>query len=151
MWKNYIQRGRPQRTVWRMRNACWIPKATHTHTVCVLFIALPLQQCLHERASILRYMHTACIVKISNKISIYKRATVVWDAVRCNIRTCLHISVHIFRVRRRKNFKSIGVHWKRTFIDLVGISIKYLPIFYCVQNKTLWTTALIHQSDVLWV
>ena len=27
-WKG----GRPQTTIWRMRTACWIPKATHTHT-----------------------------------------------------------------------------------------------------------------------
>ena len=32
MWKNIVERGRPQITIWRMRIACWIPKATHTHT-----------------------------------------------------------------------------------------------------------------------
>ena len=29
--KNSVQRGRPQTTIWRMRIACWIPKATNTH------------------------------------------------------------------------------------------------------------------------
>ena len=33
MWKNSLQRGRPQVIMWRMRIARWIPKATHTHTV----------------------------------------------------------------------------------------------------------------------
>jgi len=32
MWENIVERGRPQMTIWRMRIACWIPKATHTHT-----------------------------------------------------------------------------------------------------------------------
>ena len=32
----------------------WIPKATNTHTVCVILIAFPLQQWLHESASMLR-------------------------------------------------------------------------------------------------
>ena len=31
MWKNIVQRGRPQ-IIWRMRIACWIPKATNTHS-----------------------------------------------------------------------------------------------------------------------
>jgi len=31
MWKNIVEQGRPQMTIWRMRIACWIPKATNTH------------------------------------------------------------------------------------------------------------------------
>jgi hypothetical protein len=27
MWKNVVEPGRPQMALWRMRNACWIPKA----------------------------------------------------------------------------------------------------------------------------
>ena len=30
MWRNTIQRGRRQITIWRMRIACWVPKATDT-------------------------------------------------------------------------------------------------------------------------
>jgi len=26
-WKNTVERGRPQLTIWRMSFACWIPKA----------------------------------------------------------------------------------------------------------------------------
>jgi len=32
MLKNIVERGRPQMTIWLVRNACWIPKATETHT-----------------------------------------------------------------------------------------------------------------------
>jgi len=31
MWKNTVERGRPQMTIWCMRIACWITKATNTH------------------------------------------------------------------------------------------------------------------------
>ena len=31
MWENAVQPDRLQMTVWRMRIACWIPKATNTH------------------------------------------------------------------------------------------------------------------------
>ena len=44
MWKNMVQPDRPQMTIWRMRIACWIPKATNTHSEYVILIALPLQQ-----------------------------------------------------------------------------------------------------------
>jgi len=43
MWKNVVERGRPQMVIWRMRVACWISKATnththtHTHRLCVLY------------------------------------------------------------------------------------------------------------------
>jgi hypothetical protein len=49
--------------IWRMRTACWIPKATNTHSEYVTLIASPLQQWLHERTSVLRYIYIACIVE----------------------------------------------------------------------------------------
>ena len=47
----------------RMRIACWMRKATNTHTQVVLtFIAFTPQQWLHESASMVRYTYIACIV-----------------------------------------------------------------------------------------
>ena len=46
----------------RMRKACWITKATNTHSQCLTPIVIPLQQWLQERASILRYAYIACLV-----------------------------------------------------------------------------------------
>jgi hypothetical protein len=40
MWKSNIKRGSPQMTKWRMRIACWIPKATNTHTQVVYYSML---------------------------------------------------------------------------------------------------------------
>ena len=59
MWKNFVERCMPQMKIWRMRAACWIPKATNTHTGSVILTVFPLQQWLHERASNLRYMNIA--------------------------------------------------------------------------------------------
>jgi len=55
MWKHIVERGRPQMTIWRMRIACWITRVTNTHSQYVTLIAFPLQNWLHERASMLRY------------------------------------------------------------------------------------------------
>jgi hypothetical protein len=54
LWDNveiFVEWGRPQMTVGRMRSACWVPKATNT-----------LQLWLQERASLLRYMYIAYIL-----------------------------------------------------------------------------------------
>jgi hypothetical protein len=40
-------------TIWRMCIACWVTKATDTHSEYVIFIAFPWQQWLHEHASML--------------------------------------------------------------------------------------------------
>jgi hypothetical protein len=45
-----------------MRIAGWIPKATNTHSQYVILIAFPLQQWLHENASMLCYTYIACLV-----------------------------------------------------------------------------------------
>ena len=61
MWKNIVERGRPEMTIWRMHFVCWIPKATNTRSDCVMHIAFPLQQWFHELASMLRYTYIACL------------------------------------------------------------------------------------------
>jgi hypothetical protein len=50
-------------TIWRMRIAGWIPKATNTHSKYVIIIAFPLQERLHEHGPMKRQQHTACLVQ----------------------------------------------------------------------------------------
>jgi len=49
-------------TIWRIRIACWITKATNTHSEHVILTVFPPQQWLHERTSVLRYTYIACLV-----------------------------------------------------------------------------------------
>ena len=62
IWKDIVERGRSQMTIWLVRNACWIPKATDTHSVCVILIVFPFQQWLHESASIVRFTYIDWLV-----------------------------------------------------------------------------------------
>jgi hypothetical protein len=59
MWKNIVEPGRPQMTIWHMRVACWIPKATNTHSEYVILIDFPLQEWLHKQTWMLCFMYTA--------------------------------------------------------------------------------------------
>jgi len=64
MCKNIVEPDRTQMTIWRMRIACWIPKATNTHSQYVILITFPLQEWLYEDTSMLRYMQVACLVNL---------------------------------------------------------------------------------------
>ena len=62
----------------RMRTACWITKATDTHSEYVIFIAFPLQQWLHQQVSILRYTYSAVPLVQSARTVLYR-----WYATSC--------------------------------------------------------------------
>ena len=57
-----MEPGKTKVTIWRMRIACYIPKAANTHSEYVTLTAFPLQQWLHEGAFMLRYTYTACYI-----------------------------------------------------------------------------------------
>jgi len=57
-WNNTVEPDRLQITIWRMRIACSITKATNTHSEYVIIIAFPRQHWLHKCASLLRYTRT---------------------------------------------------------------------------------------------
>ena len=44
-WKNIVEPSRPQVTIWRMRIAYWITKATDTHSEYVLLEIFALLAC----------------------------------------------------------------------------------------------------------
>jgi len=61
-WKNSIEQCRLQMIILRLRIACWVTKATKTHSLYVILIAFPLQKQSHERASVLNHTCLACLV-----------------------------------------------------------------------------------------
>jgi len=68
MWKNTVERGRPQMTIWCLRIACWITNGKNTHSNYVLLISFPLQQWLHKGASVLRDTWIAIPAKAEMKL-----------------------------------------------------------------------------------
>jgi hypothetical protein len=61
MLEKFVEPDRPQMTIWRVRIACWIPKATDTHTQNLLYLFL--SHC--DSTSILLYIYVACTVSDS--------------------------------------------------------------------------------------
>jgi len=60
MWKNILQSGRPQITLWSMLIACWMRKPKITLSEYIKIADFRLQKCLQERASTLRFLYIAC-------------------------------------------------------------------------------------------
>jgi hypothetical protein len=48
--------------IWRMSVACWIPKATNTHSQYVIRTAVPLQELSLERTALLSYSKLRVLV-----------------------------------------------------------------------------------------
>ena len=57
-------------TIRRMLIACWIPTDINTHSEYLILIALPLQQWLHKRASMLRYTYIVSFVAFAFHITV---------------------------------------------------------------------------------
>jgi hypothetical protein len=104
MEKNIEEQGRPLTTIWRMRIACWITKATYMHLEYVIFIAFLLQQLLDKYASMLHYTYIACLVKdLDSSFFFFLRvfAERMWSiylviSVRLHLWTSVTPSGHIF-------------------------------------------------------
>ena len=65
MWNIIVESDRPQMTIWLMRIARWIPKATNIHWECAMITAIS-RRWLYGGASVLRYSCIDCIVNPLN-------------------------------------------------------------------------------------
>ena len=106
-----IETNLPQMTKWRMRIACWKPKVTDTHSEYVILIALPLQQWLHERASVVRYAYTACLVLRLQDLFL---TTSILCSIQCSQSLGLYSRIPIYPFTMCQGTKS-GKHFK-TFV-----------------------------------
>ena len=59
MWKTFVELGRPQMSIWHMRIACWIPKATNTHTlrICSTYCFSTATMVARTRLIVTLYVH----------------------------------------------------------------------------------------------
>jgi hypothetical protein len=62
MWKESVRSDRLQMIILSIHVACWISKATDSHSEYVILISFPRQQWLRERALTLHYTYIACRV-----------------------------------------------------------------------------------------
>jgi hypothetical protein len=72
-----------------MRTACWITKATNRHSELVVF-AFPLQKWLHERASLLHYMYSVCLICTPLRWLVF--CSVLWTVIKGGVEHTFSLS-----------------------------------------------------------
>ena len=80
-----------------MRIACWIPKATNTHSEYVILIAFTLRQWMKDGASVLRHTYIACIVKFIASV-IYPGTIIYNKPTRCSSGSIVFINNYKYAV-----------------------------------------------------
>ena len=58
IWKNFVERGRPQMTIWRMCVACWIPKGyKYPNVLCNIYCFSTATMVARKRLIVSLYIH----------------------------------------------------------------------------------------------
>jgi len=101
MWKNIVERDRPQKAIGRMRIACWITKATDTNSDYVILIAFPRRKWLQERASTLTLYVLPALIYFVPRAYIVRLNTQLWQSCEqifffLLAIICLHMALPVF-------------------------------------------------------
>ena len=97
MWKNMVQPGRPQMTIWRMRTTCWITKApppTHTHTHTYTYTHTHTRTRARARGIGNCFSASTMVTRTRVSITLYEYCLPCYNqaGVYCAVRTgCLNI------------------------------------------------------------
>ena len=132
MRKNTVELGRPQMTIWRLHIACWICKATNTHSQYVIHIAFPLQPCLHKWVSMLLYKYVACLVVYTDSCNWKACMTVGMSYIM--LQAMLRIS--IYRVSQEES----SIFWKVivSVIRNINVYMNMCPIPNGFWDRAIW-------------
>ena len=70
--KHMVQPDRPQMTIWRMHFACWITKATNTHSEYVILIAFSSAAVVTRTRFSVTLPVLLLLIRLTNKLVIIK-------------------------------------------------------------------------------
>ena len=118
MWQNIVKPGRPPMTIWHMRIACCIPKPTNIHSKCVMFIAFPLQQFLHERFTVLHYSTLSAFLRLSTHSYLHTNKANSVGGV-CSRHSGNECTVLVGKPKGKTKFY-VGAHW----VEIVRRTLK---------------------------
>jgi len=104
-------------TIWRTPIACWISRATNTHSGFWMLIAFPRQQWLNERAPVLRYTYIACL---GNTVYIY-----------IYIYTYIHTHIYIHTHTHTYIYNQLVVRKYSVSVSLFEVCVQYVLIVLC--------------------
>jgi len=121
--------------------ACWISKATNTHSQYIILITCPLHECLQEVASVLRRTYIACLVILASHTQwgwmALRLRTFLLEVVICTF-LCLILEVGVFFV--------VGFTHCVVFLFYVRIRVDY----YCETHRFVRLYVFVELYAVIW-
>ena len=144
LWDNFEKCDRARQatddTLRRMRFACWITKATDTHSDYVILIAFLWQQWLRERASMLRYTYIARLAYYSYRYPwsswyFYKPRSSHED--RCNEPPLHFHPGDVFQFRQRIVWRFKTTPGNALIHNALLITWPQIPVVICKESCNL--------------
>ena len=125
--------------IWRMRFACWIPKATNSRSEYVILIGVPLQQRMHERASILRYTSIAMCCYSRHGVSLADtrriNSCVLWQHwYQCTTAQFFTALSEIWRVSVHTSCLDVHNFWTSCNTLLVAFAVDHYGVESAADN-----------------
>ena len=71
MWKNIVDRGRPQVTIWRMLIACWIAQTANTLEVCNSYCFSTTTVVVRPRLKVTLFVYCLCCFCITGPLRVH--------------------------------------------------------------------------------
>ena len=127
----------------RMRIACWITKATNTHSEYVILIAFPLQQWLHERASMSRYTYIGCLVTTA-----VDPCSDLWKCMTCNL---LKFTLQIISNKFFKRRMVYIAHCTEHSVSMTNYSLENNVVVWSLFLITLIFVSKTQHAFVIWL
>jgi hypothetical protein len=90
MWKNVVELDRPQRPLWRMHTACWIPKATNRLGIRNTYCFSTATMVERTRLEVTLHVHCLCCC-ILTKLPLWWHFNKLKHVARWNVKKCQQI------------------------------------------------------------
>ena len=118
-----------------MRIAFWILKSTNAYSEYVIINAIPVQQWLHERTSVLRYTCIDCLVKQLQCVTFPYEINLTFNPVY-SIPFCTYTH-SCSRIERINLLKPTGhvTHHRFNIQQLYTLPTQCLGVLYLSENK----------------
>jgi hypothetical protein len=113
LWENvekFVERGRPQMTIWLMRIACWIPKAINTLRLCNTHCFSTATMVARTRLDVTLYVHCLFFKHLLMLLATWWNCEVDW------IYVVLSYLLSTPPLRIKKKYFPSGAHLWRKFL-----------------------------------
>jgi len=136
MWKNNVERWRPQMTIWRMHIACWMPKATNKHRMSNTHCISTAKMFARTHLNVTLYVY-CCLVWIYSSQGTLNYFSVSLRKTSVHTHTTLQAHHWVMESFNDKK-KSWWTQWSMHFLNLHCLFPKKTFAFLRLYGSCIW-------------